>query len=534
MTNYIQSFNEFESLNEDLILEDLFSLHEKGIMPKYNSTEFKNIFSGYLNESNVSIDEESLNEAHSYYEISMLAEARSSWGETEGEINYIDADTHVILIKNSEAFIIEKKTLEMSQSLNEWSLPSWGDIKSGFTNFSSKVTTYAKDKLGKIKKSAAKALDALSDGAKKAWGWVKTAIAATGKFISDNIGTITLVLSILSAVCGIVGTTVPGFTVVGGVLMALNGGLHIYEGFHKYHEGMEMLENIPLDPTTKLLAGVVKAGPEFLMGGLFACLGFYDISHGLTEALANPAAGSISAGVKTTATKAAHSWVGSIGHTIEKILGGFVKNFYKDPKLGAQIGKAAVGVSSVVLAKFFNDVCGWLYEFVLKSADLILKGINWILDIPKKLTDAINKFSKSADGVIQNIIAKGLNSLVKPMTEFLARMNEKYFKPMVKKAQEFISRQIAAKKILDVEMKKHGEHAEEKKPAIKIPNNKGIPLVKPNVLKGDKKDAKLLKELPKVNDDIKKADIKFSSKKVSESLSSEMNYLRSFDDLEFI
>jgi len=69
--SYIQSFNEFGSLNEDLLLEDLFSLNEQGIMPKYNSTEFKNIFSGYLNEAQEHTDDDSLNEAHSYYEISM-------------------------------------------------------------------------------------------------------------------------------------------------------------------------------------------------------------------------------------------------------------------------------------------------------------------------------------------------------------------------------------------------------------------------------------------------------------------------------
>ena len=66
MSSYIQSFNEFGSLNEDLLLENLFSLHEKGVMPKYNSTEFKNIFSGYLNEAEQYTDDNTLNEAHAY------------------------------------------------------------------------------------------------------------------------------------------------------------------------------------------------------------------------------------------------------------------------------------------------------------------------------------------------------------------------------------------------------------------------------------------------------------------------------------
>jgi hypothetical protein len=530
MSNYIQSFNEFESLNEDLLLEDLFSLHEQGIMPKYSSTEFKNIFSGYLNEAEEYADENSLNEAHCYYEIAMLSEARSSWGETDEEINYIDAETHVILIKNSEAFIIEKKTFDIVQSIDEsWLGDIWNKGKSTLKNIKDKTVSFAKEKIGQAKKFVAKAWDKISDGAKKAWEWMKTAVAATAKFIGDNLEAISLVLSILSAVFGIVGGAVPGFTVVAGVLMALNGGLHIYEGFHKIGHAMEVLEKVPIDPVSKALAGIVKAGPDFLLGGLFIPLGFYDISHGLTEALANPAAGSIGMAVKGTAKKAAETWVGQLGHILENVLGGFVKKFVTDPKLGAQIGKGVVGLSSVLLAKFFTDVCGWLYEFMLKSANEILKGINWLLDIPKKLTDAITKFSGSADGVLANIVAKGLNALVKPMTAYLAKVCAKYFQPLVKKAQAFIQKQILVKKILDAEMAAshggHGKGADSKK-HIEIPKTKGKSLVKMEEVKIDKKDVKNIKVIQKAT--------KPKDKKVKESQMWEMRNLRSFDDLEFI
>lgn len=534
--SYIQSFNEFGSLNEDLLLGNLFSLNEQGIMPKYNSTEFKNIFSGYLNEAQEHTDDDSLNEAHSYYEMSMLAEARSSWGETDEDIHYVDAETHIILIKNSEAFIIEKKTFDMIQSIDEsWLGNLWDKGKAAFKNIKDKVVSKAKEKIAQAKKFVVKAWDKITDGAKKAWEWLKTAIAATGKFIGDNIGTITLVLSILSAVFGIAGgiTTAVGvgpvLTAIGGTLMAINGGLHIYEGFHKIEHAGKVLEKVPIDPTSKIIAGFAKAGPDFFIGGLFIPLGFYDISHGLTEALVNPAAGSIGMAVKGTAENAGKTWIGTLGHTLEKVLGGFIKNFFTNAKLGAQIGKGVVGLSSVLLAKFFTDVCGWLYEFMLKSADDILKGINWLLDIPKKLTDAIAKFSKSADGVLSNIIAKGLNALVKPMTAYLAKVCEKYFKPLVKKSQAFIQKQILVKKILDAEMAaSHGGHGkgEDTKKHVTIPKTKGKPLVKMGEVKIDKKDAKYLEDIKKGN--------KPKDKKVKESQVWEMSYLRSFDDLEFI
>ena len=530
MSSYIQSFNEFGSLNEDLLLENLFSLHEKGVMPKYNSTEFKNIFSGYLNEAEQYTDDNTLNEAHAYYEIAMLSEARSSWGETGEEINYIDAETHVILIKNSEAFIIEKKTFDMVQSIDEsWIGDVWDKGKAAFKNIKNKVVIAAKEKIGQAKNFVAKAWDKISDGAKKAWEWMKTAVSASLKFLNDNLETITLVLSILSAIFGIAGGAVPGLTVVAGVLMAINGGLHIYEGFRKFGHAKDVLAKVPIDPVDKVMAGIVKSCPDLLLGCLFIPLGFYDISHGLTEALVNPAAGSIGIAVKGTAIKAGKTWVGTIGHTLEKVLGGFIKKFFANPKIGAQIGKGVVGLSSVLLSKFFTDVCGWLYEFMLNSFAEILKGLNWLLDIPRKLTDAISKFSKSADGVLLNIIAKGLNALVKPMTSYLAKVCEKYFKPLVKLAQEFTQRQIQAKKILDEHMKEaHGGHGKgaDNKTNVTIPKTKGKPLFKIEKAKIDKKDAGYIKDIEKATNP--------KDKKMKESQIWEMSYLKSFDDLEFI
>jgi len=541
MGNYLQSFDQFGSPN----LGDLFSLHEQGIMPKYNSFEFKKIFSGFLNESNSYMDDESLNEVHSYYELSMLAEARSSWGETQGEINYIDIESHVILIKNSEAFVLEKKTFEMTQLINEgdWSWPTWGDVTKTFNDLKNKVTSTAQQLYNQAGSAMAKTFDLLSDGAQKAWEWLKTAASAAGKLIGDNIETITLVLSILSAVFGIAGgvTTAVGvgpiLTAVGGGIMALNGGLHIYEGFHKIDHAMEILKNVPIDPVSKAITGFAKAGPDFCLGGLFIPLGFYDISHGLTEALVNPAAGSIGAAVEGTAKAAGKTWIGSLGHEIEKLLGGEAgKYITKNPELAKAAGKAIVGFSSVLLSKFFSDVCGWLYEFMLKSLDAILTGINWLLDLPNKLTEAINKFSKVATGAIPMVIAKGLDTIVKPMTAFLARVCEKYFKPLVKRAQSFIQRQIVAKKVLDEALKKahvEGGHKEEGVKAS-IPKTKGKPLVKLKTVKTDKKDLERLSKLSKLEKNNKGKDKKDKKGKVKESQIWEMKYIKGFDNLNFI
>lgn len=527
MDNIIKNFQDFSEINESNIFDDLFSLNEQNVMAKYSFNKFKESFGSKLMESEDYADDSKLYEAHSYYELSMLAEARSNWNDTEGDINYIDVESHVILIKNSEAFVIEKKTFEMTQSLNEWEIPSWDELNNTFKAFKGKVIDYAKEKIKKGKEEAIKAWDTLTDGAKKAWVWVKTAAAAVGKFLGDNIETIGLVLSILSALAGIIGAGVPGMTVIGGVLMALNGGVHIYEGFHKSHVAIEASKNIQAKPLEKFAPSFVKVAPDYILGGVFLTLGFYDISHGLTEALANPTAGSFSAAVHGTAKKAAHSWLGKGAHGIEKLLAGWVDTIIKDVKLVEKIGGPTLSLMTFLLANFFTDTCGWLYEGVLKIGSEVLKGIDWLLQIPKKLEDAITKISLGAQGTIQTIIAKGLETLVKPLVGFLSRICEKYFRPIVKKTKKWFDDQLTIKNILDEKMKAHGGHSEHAE--VVIPKTKGKSLINPNIAKGDSKDLKLIKNLPKINKDLRQAAEGTPYKIMKESLT----HIKSFNDLGF-
>lgn len=528
MNNNIKNFKDFSEINESSVFDDLFSLNEENVMPKYSFDKFKESFGSVLMESEDYADDDMLYEAHSYYELSMLAEARSNWNDTKGDVNYIDVESHVILIKNSEAFVIEKKTFEMTQSLNEWwEIPSWGDITNTFNSFKNKVIDYAKEKIKSGKEFLSKAWNKITDGAKKAWFWVKTAAAAAGKLIGDNIETIGLVLSILSALAGIIGSGVPGVTVIGGILMALNGGLHIYEGFHKSHQAIEASKSIEANSVGKFAASFVNVAPDYILGGTFITLGFYDISHGLTEALANPSAGSVSAAVHGTAKKAAHSWLGKGAHGIEKLLVGWLDKIMKNKALLSKFSNPALAVMTFLLANFFSDACGWLYEGVLKTASSVTKGIDWLLSIPKRLEDSITKIVMGAEGVIQNIIAKGLELLVKPLVGFLAKICEKYFRPLVQKTKKWFDGQLAVKKLIDEKMKAHGGHGEHT--GESIPKVKGKALIKSNPAKGDPKDLKLIKKLPKINHDLKKAAEGTPYKHIKESLT----HIKSFNDLGF-
>lgn len=495
----IQKFDQFGT---EVI--DIFQLDESKSMAKYGLDEFKNIFRGPLLESDGFVDELLLEKAHVCYEMSMLTEAKSHWFDTPGEILKIDAEDHTILIKNNEAYIVATSTLN---AVNEfW---SWSDAKSAWNSFSSKVTNYAKEKVQQAKTVAVKAWDTISDGAKKAWEFVKSCAAAVVKFVKEMtwVEWASLGIGVLTAIAGLLGSgPVPGLTVVAGILMCLNGGIHLYEGYHKYEHAKETLQKYTsLEEISKTSAAVVQALPNIAFGSTFMVLGFYDISHGLTEALANPAAGSVSAGIKSTAHNVTKSYVGKLGHNIEKIMGGFIKEALEN--MGKKITAKAAGIFAYNLIAIFGEVViskvlGWLWKGLLKLSKSVLSGIEFLLDLPAKITSGITTIQKNATSTIGKIVAKGLGTLVKPMSESAAKVINKYIKPTITKAKAWLDRQIVAYDVCEKLITKHHSELGE---GESVPETKGKALMKGKELQADPKDLKKLEKLPKINKDIQKA-----------------------------
>lgn len=503
----IQSFSEFGNYSHfnpvALGSEDIFQLDESNVMAKYGLADFKSIFRGPLLESNGYSDDALLEKAHVCYELGMLSESKSHWFDDDGEVVKIDAGEHIILIKNNEAHIISTNTLN---SINEfW---SWEDADAAWNNLRSSVSKFAEEKYKQAKEVAVKTWDAISDGAKKAWGFVKTCAAAAVKFISEMnwVEWASLGLSVLSAVLGILGTGIPGATIAAGACMALNGGIHLYEGWHKYHEALHSLEGIKdVSQFAKNSAAITKALPNGMMGTIFMALGFYDISHGITDALANPAAGSISASIKVTAASATKSFIGKSVHNMEHLLGGFVAKAAK--AVGVKLGKKAAEGAGMILLTVFGEaalskVLGWLWKGLMQLSKGILTGIQFLLDLPAKITDAITSMEKNATGVIGKIIAKGLATLVKPMSEGAAKVIAKYIKPFIDKAKNWVTNQIAAYDVCVAEMKHHEKEFEG---VEGVKPTKGKPLFKPRNLEAEGKDLDRIKKLPKINKDIEKA-----------------------------
>jgi hypothetical protein len=570
MTNIISDFDQFSNESNLIDLDDVFSLNENGSAPKYSKAEFKNMFRGPLLESEGSVDEALLEKAHAYYEISMLYENKSHWLETPGQFVYLDADTHMILMKNGEGFVIEKSTFAVargrSNNINEWGI-GWSDIKAGWN----KVKSVAKSAIKKTASVLKKGYDALSYGAQKAWEFLKTCGNVVVQFVKDMtwLDWAALAMSVISAILGILGAVAlgsaafswlePPLAVAAGVFQALGGGIHLYEGWVKIKNSKKILDkNQTITPLAKMASGVSQALPEVVIGGGMVALGLYDVVKAGTSII-NPASGTESVAVGTS-TKSALSGAaktiakpgGAIHHFIEAAGVATAKKFGVDlskkageevakealKKAGAgAIGKILTGVVALASSSILSSVLGWIWDFILKAGQGIVKGFDFLINMPAKITSFISSISKKANNTFTKIIAKGLDKLVKPMTSSAAKVIAKYIQPTVDGVKKWFDLQIKSFAEANTLLKeyKHELHTGISHHAVHKPSGKGshnplAPKHKIDPKNVTKKDVKLIKKA------VNKSEGKVEKKKekVKESQIWEMNYLKSFDNLEFI
>ena len=551
--SHIESFQSFHLRNMGIDYEDLFSLQENKSQAKYSFEGFRNYFSGFLLESDGYVDESLLENSFAFYEYSMLYEAKSHWFESGSikEAMYLDCDSHMMIFTDGEGFLIEKKTFA---KINEWL--TLDDI--------GKTWDYLKDKAKSAwegtKSFLGKTWDALSYGAQKAWEFVKMCGSAVADFIKGMtwLEWAALAFSILSAVLGIVGgaTTVAGFgpviTAIGGVCQGIAGGIHIYEGTHKYEGAIKVFGKAGITPQAKLYSAISIALPEFITGGLLISLGINDLVQSATG-LVDPSSGSRSVATSTSAKVTLKSFlktVASPGHAIEhgiqEIAVGALKNagIELSKKAAEGVGRVATTVFATITPAILSKLFGWLFEFILKSGSTIVKGFDFLINIPAKISAAIQSFEQKADTALTKILATGLSKVVKPMTDGASSLIKKYIQPSVDTAKKWFDLQIKSykenKKILDEY--KHELHTGIKQEHKKTENVKTIfkPEKKTDVSKLD------AKKLNKINDKVKEikggknevkkkqVDKKGKNKKVKESQIWEMKYIKGFDNLNFI
>lgn len=502
----MKKIKNYVNFNEERIENSKFEegLNEGRFMAKSSYSQFRNLFVDKINESNGYLTEKKINELHSFYELGLLYESKSHWSDDQGEIFYLDSDQHLILVKNGEAFIIEKKTLKMIkentisiESVNEeW---SWRDFVPDF------IETV---------------IDKLSGGAKKLWEFVKKAKAAIGKFIHHNHETISLVLSILSAVLNIGGIFWPGLQIFGGACMVLNGILHVTHGWGECKDGASKLRKVAPISQQKIpeITVAVKTGfPALLSGGVMICLGSNDIIKGFAS-MADPSAG-VRQIAGETAKKAAHeateeagiSFVNSIEGWIHHAIDHIVEIIPKGakifgevllPEAGKAIAGSAMSIASMGLNWVLTKLIGKLYQSLLDEVEKFIDGLSEVAKIPRKIVEAIEKFDSEKKGMAQGIVASALNKIAKPVADAIAGFCEKYVTPMLGKIKEWISGLQVGAKIYDT-MKETGKTKEFEKINVKVNPD----ITKTVTLAKDAEEVKLSEEERGIiNDELEKVE----------------------------
>ena len=542
--SYIESFQSFHLRNMGIDYDDLFSLQENKSQAKYSFEGFRNYFSDFLLESEGYIDESLLENSFAFYECSMLYEAKSHWfeGAGIGNSDYLDCGTHALVIKDGEGFLIEKITFN---KINEWLTmddihKAWGNLKKSAGN--------AWDKGDKIIKSAGKAI---SYGAEKAWSFLKSCGNAIVKFVKGMtfLEWAALAFSILSAVLGIVGSFLGVTTGVGAILIPIGGccqiiagGIHLYEGWHRYNGMIKAFGKNGVNPIEKFHAALATAIPEGLVGTLLLLLGINDVITGV-GGIVDPSAGSRAVATNTSAKMTLQGFLKAPGAAIEKGIEGLAASALKKAGISlshaAAEGMAKVGttVFATVAPAILSSMFSWLFKALLETGNGITKGIDGLINIPAKISDAISKFQKGAKGGLAEILAKGLSTVVKPMTDCAAKAIKKSVQPIVDNVKNWFNNQLAVydknKKIMDEYM--HELHTVEKHKQDK--KVKPLFTVKKITKELSKSEISLIKKASGVfkNVDGKKdKNNKGKKGKVKESQIWEMSYLKSFDDLEFI
>jgi len=526
---HIDSFYNFVPNDGSINFNELFSVNESGNSAKYSKKEFKDLFRKSLLESEGYVDDNFLDEAHAYYELGVLYENKSEWIESEGKNIFLDCDSHVILIKNGFGYMIEKSTLDIAGSLNEGLLDT----------IAAKWKSFKKEAKEKIKSVAKSTWDTLSYGAKRAWEFVKACGNAVVEFVKGMtwIEWTALAMSLLSAILGIVQAALigsgvaswvsPAAGILAGIFQAIGGGLHLYEGSVKIKNATKILSaDQTITPVAKMAAKVTQGLPEYVVGGGMIALGVYDVVKAATS-IVNPTTGIESVAVGTsakTSLKGVADAMAKPGHAIHGFIEHVGTGILKKAgiKVTSKVGEAAVGkiftaIVSTVSSSILSQILGKIWAFILKAGEATIKGFDYLISIPKKISEGIENFvKKSQNSTFFSIIAKGLSKIVKPLSDSASNVIAKYIQPVVNDTKEWFAKEIKAYKEAEkiVEEYKHElhsgtkEHEMQPHGEVKNPNQ------------------------PKNGIEVKKVSNK-EAKKIKESLSWEGKYIKSFDNLSF-
>lgn len=407
----------------------------EGVMIKFSLDEFSNIVSPQMFESedrNMIVEN-----AYSFYEMGFLYEQNKSWFNDDAPIYSMTGDLGTVLFKDESMFIISERTM---QAINEG---VFGDLSDGWD----RVKSAASQSYTEIKGIAKDSWEVISTGAKKAISFGAKIVAATKAFITENpLSALVIGLQVLSVG---VAFLPPPFNLIAPALLAISGGIDVYQGIMEIIEGWEKVSELDISRGEKVKESLSGGIPHIVSGTVSLVLGLSEIIEA-PGALLGSGAGSIAA------KKAAHAWE-------SKFLGKFSRNFnsiistiISDKRalklagvVGKDLGKLALKGGDSLTALFVTSImatCG--KDFLGSQFDILLSGIKnlgkfikFITDAPKNLSSQLNTFiinANKSDSTMVKIVASALSTFVAPFLKILTSVINSTIKPMLDRVSNFM------------------------------------------------------------------------------------------------
>ena len=429
-----------------------FSLKEN-VMAKLEMKEFSNLFDNSLFESDS--DGLLLEKAYSTYELGLLYENRKDWFEDNDQIYMIESAEYNILFKNGSLFIVSGSTLKLLKE--DW---SWGDVKSAWNN----VKSAASAAINTAKDAGQAVWSTISDGAKKVWEFAKRITSAAVEFVKSNPLTCAAIfLQLLSAVVAFL----PGAgQVTGPFFLTLAGAIEVYVGTTKIRKAWKKFSNIEVDLKSASKPGSLpaKASSSFMEGMPYLVAGSVSILLGLNDVItapkaAIPGAGATSTALRATSSKWSSSFAGQLAHSGEHFISNVAgKGASKlGPSLTGPVAKfmgnggsaAAATMVSVVMIATGKSILGSFFDGLLTGIASISSAFSYVLSLPTKASEMMEKLIKSAESPIGKILILPLKNIINPVVKFLGKLLDTYIRPMLDGISGYLSAIVKNRKQLE-------------------------------------------------------------------------------------
>lgn len=429
-----------------------FTLTEN-VKAKLGINEFSSLFNNSIFESES--DPLLLEKAYSTYELGLLYENRKDWFEDDEQIYMIESGDYNLLFKNDSLFFVSNSTLNMLKE-------GWGwDTAVAIWN---KVTSTAKAAIDTVKNVAVATWNAISDGAKKVWEFAKKITSAAVEFVkSDPLTCAAIFLQLMS---GVVSFIPAAGQAAGPFCLALAGAIEVYVGTTKIRKAWKKFSHIEINTGTAGTPGsvVAKSTSSFMEGVPYLVAGSASILLGLNDVMTAPKAALPGAGATSTALRAASqkwssSFAGQLAHTGEHFMMNVAgKGAAKlGPALSGPIsqfmgnggsGLAATAVS-IIMIKVGKSILGSLFDFVLNGMAAISSTFSYVLSIPTKASEMMDRLIKAAESPISKLLVSPLKLIVNPVVKFLGKLLDTYIKPMVDGFTNYLKSIVKNRKSLE-------------------------------------------------------------------------------------